>query len=135
MVVGPRGRRPQAGHRGGDDGEAVGEQPNHQEDGRPESPTLRTHLKLSDGALADAILEKTRSVSIRLEATRTRASELHALRELLDASPGACPVEVVLVLADGSEAVLALEDIRVTPNDAMLAGLERVFGDTVAELR
>jgi hypothetical protein len=54
---------------------------------------------------------------------------------LLDTSPGSCPVELVLALPDGSEAVLALDGTRVTPDDHVLAGLERMFGETVAELR
>ena len=85
--------------------------------------------------LADALLEKTRSVAIRLEARRAGDANLRALRGILEESPGPCPVEVVLVLEDGSEAVLALVGTRVRPNDAMLAGLERVFGQSVAELR
>ncbi len=85
--------------------------------------------------LADAVLKATRSVSIRLQANDTERKDLEALRELLAQSPGSCPVELVLMLPDGAEAVLALEGTRVTPNDSMLAGLERMFGETVAELR
>ena len=51
-------------------------------------------------------------------------------------SPGSCPVSVVIELGDGAEAVLALgTSLKVTPSDAMLAGLERLFGENVAELR
>jgi DNA polymerase III alpha subunit len=84
--------------------------------------------------LADALLEKTRMVVIRLEARWAGEANLCALRALLDESPGPCPVEVVVALEDGSEAVLALAGTRVRPNDTMLAGLERVFGQSVAEL-
>jgi hypothetical protein len=45
------------------------------------------------------------------------------------------PVELVLSLGEGTEAVLDLEGTRVTPNDTFLGGLERMFGTTVAELR
>jgi hypothetical protein len=41
----------------------------------------------------------------------------------------------VFSLPDGAEAVMALEGTRVTPSDAVLSGLERMFGSTVAELR
>jgi hypothetical protein len=44
-------------------------------------------------------------------------------------------VELVLALPEGAEAVLELAETRVTPSDAMLAGLERLFGQSVAELR
>jgi hypothetical protein len=57
------------------------------------------------------------------------------LRDLLATSPGSCPVEVVFTLPGGAEAVLDLEGTRVTPTDGILSGLERVFGQTVAELR
>jgi DNA polymerase-3 subunit alpha len=85
--------------------------------------------------LADAVLRATRSMSIRLGAAETRRDALVRLRELLQASPGSCPVELVLALPDGAEAVLDLEGTRVTPSDAVLSGLERMFGRAVVELR
>jgi len=61
---------------------------------------------------------------------------LRSLRDLLHRSPGACPVNIVIELADGAEALLSLgTSLKVAPNDAMLAGLERLFGENVAELR
>ncbi len=97
-----------------------------------QEPTL---LVDSVEPLAAAVLKATRSVSIRLDAERTGRHDLEALKRLLDTSPGSCPVELVLALPDGSEAVLALDGTRVTPDDHVLAGLERMFGETVAELR
>ena len=85
--------------------------------------------------LSDAALRATRSVSIRIDADRTQRRDLVALKELLTLSPGECPVELVLALSDGGEAVLDLQAIRVSPSDALLGGLERVFGASVAELR
>ena len=41
----------------------------------------------------------------------------------------------MLALGEGAEAVLDLPSARITPSDALLGGLERVFGDPVAELR
>ena len=87
-------------------------------------------------SLADAIQAETRGVAIRLAADRTKPDHLRGLRELLQRSPGSCPVSVVIQLADGAEAVLALGNgFKVAPSDAMLAGLERLFGENVAELR
>jgi len=58
------------------------------------------------------------------------------LRDVLVKSPGNCPVSVVIDLGDGAQAILALSAaIKVAPSDAMLAGLERLFGENVAELR
>ena len=95
-------------------------------------PTL-----LVDGAepLAEAVMRSTRAVSIRLDADRTEKSQLLELKRLLGQSPGPCPVELVLALPGGSEAVLDLAGTRVTPNDEVLAGLERMFGESVAQLR
>jgi hypothetical protein len=44
-------------------------------------------------------------------------------------------VELVLALPDGAEAVLDLPATRVQPSDAILSGLERLFGNRVVELR
>jgi DNA polymerase-3 subunit alpha len=85
--------------------------------------------------LADAVLKATRSLSIRLDAERTARDDLLLLRQLLAASPGPCPVELVLALPDGAEAVLDLPATRVQPSDAILSGLERLFGNRVVELR
>ncbi|MEP7049695.1 MAG: DNA polymerase III subunit alpha [Pseudomonadota bacterium] len=85
--------------------------------------------------LSDAALKATRSVSIKLDADRTARRDFEALKVLIQASPGPCPVELVLSLGEGTEAVLDLEGTRVTPNDSFLGGLERMFGTTVAELR
>ncbi|HVJ20747.1 MAG TPA: DNA polymerase III subunit alpha, partial [Polyangiaceae bacterium] len=100
----------------------------------PEEEPEPTILVDAVELLADAALKNTRSVSIRLSAERTARRDFEALRELLQASPGSCPVEIVLEL-EGAEAVLDLDGTRITPTDAFLGGLERVFGAAVAELR
>jgi DNA polymerase-3 subunit alpha len=101
-------------------------------DGTPREATL---LVDSVELLADAALKSTSAVSIRLDAERTVKRDLETLRDLLRGSPGSCPVELVLAMADGAEAVLDLDGTRVTPTDALLGGLERAFGTSVAELR
>jgi DNA polymerase-3 subunit alpha len=85
--------------------------------------------------LSDAALKATRSVAIRLDAERTERRDFFALRELFETCPGSCPVELVLSLGSGAEAVLDLDGTRVTPSDAFLGKLERMFGAPVAELR
>jgi DNA polymerase-3 subunit alpha len=85
--------------------------------------------------LSDSALKSTRAVSIKVEAERTARKDLETLRDLLQSSPGPCPVELVIELSDGAQAVLDLDGTRVTPSDALLGGLERIFGGTVAELR
>jgi DNA polymerase-3 subunit alpha len=85
--------------------------------------------------LSDAVRRSTRQILIHLDAAGTRPEQLRGLKSLLSDSPGACPVDLVLALPEGARAVLAVEGARVDPSDAMLAGLERIFGDSVAELR
>jgi DNA polymerase-3 subunit alpha len=101
-------------------------------DGTPREATL---LVDSVELLADSALKSTRAVSIRLDVERTVKQDLETLRDLLRGSPGSCPVELVLTLPDGAEAVLDLDGTRITPTDALLGGLERAFGGSVAELR
>jgi len=102
-------------------------------DAGPREPTL-----LLDEAvpLSDAIRAETRSIGIRLSAQKTRREHIQRLGEVLRSSPGVCPVQLIIQLDDGAEAVLALgKDLRVEPTDAMLARLEKLFGEKVAELR
>jgi DNA polymerase-3 subunit alpha len=84
--------------------------------------------------LAERLLAVTRLVTIRLLAERVSRADLEELRGLLLAAPGTCPVEICLALGDGATAVLAPEEVRVTPSDALLGALERLFGSSVAEL-
>ncbi len=87
-------------------------------------------------SLADAVANETRGVSIRLPAERVKPDHLRSLRDLLERSPGTCPVSLVIELPEGALAFLSVgSSLRVAPTDAMLAGLERLFGDNVAELR
>jgi DNA polymerase-3 subunit alpha len=101
----------------------------------PDEEREATLLVDSVELLSDAALKATRSVTIKLDADRTARRDFEALKVLIQASPGPCPVELVLSLGEGTEAVLDLEGTRVTPNDTFLGGLERMFGTTVAELR
>ncbi|MCB9590482.1 MAG: DNA polymerase III subunit alpha [Polyangiaceae bacterium] len=85
--------------------------------------------------LSSAVLGSTRQVTVRLKHERTSEAQLSELSRLLRESPGSCGVELVIGLPDGAEAVMALDQLSVEPTDAMLSGLEKVFRDTVVELR
>jgi hypothetical protein len=55
---------------------------------------------------------------------------------VLARSTGSCPVTLVLAMKSGAEAFLSLgKGYRVEVSDEVLSGLERVFGEQVAELR
>ena len=99
----------------------------------PKEPTL-----LLDEAvpLADAIRAATKSIALRLHARRAKREQIGRLGEILRQSPGPCPVSLTITLEDGAEAILALgKDLRIEPSDGMLARLEKLFGEKVAELR
>lgn len=102
------------------------------EPGMEVEPTLRVS---SVEPLAEALLGAARGLLLRLDAREVTPGGLAELRRLLSVSPGPCPVEMALRLEDGTEVELALDGHRVRPTDEMLAGLERVFGRVVAELR
>jgi hypothetical protein len=75
-------------------------------------------------------------MAIRLDAAKTSKEDLARMAEVLGEAHGSCPVTLSLSLPDGAEVVLALgKDFRVDVGDPVLAGLERVFGEQVAELR
>ncbi len=97
----------------------------------------RVPMLLLDEAspLADAIRAETRGVSIRLRADGLDRAQLERLMAVLRASPGACPVQVVIRTDDGDAVLSVPRDLKVEPSDAMLASLERLFGANVAELR
>ncbi len=85
--------------------------------------------------LADTLLASTRLITLRLGSGDTYRQQFEKLRTLLESAPGPCSIELCLSLESGAEVVLALEGPGVRPSDAMLAGFERIFGNTVAELR
>jgi len=86
--------------------------------------------------LSDFIRIETRSVMLRIAHERARSESLQKLAELLRTCRGGCPVTLTLSLDDGAEVQLMLgPEFRVEASDPMLAGLEKLFGDRVAELR
>jgi DNA polymerase-3 subunit alpha len=106
--------------------------PEEAEDG-PREPTLFLNEAVP---LIDAVRADTRGVAIRLFTDRTTEDDLQRVAQLLSGGRGECPVSIVLALPDGAEAVLALgKSHKVEVTDALLGGLERIFGEQVAELR
>jgi DNA polymerase-3 subunit alpha len=86
--------------------------------------------------LADAVRADTRAIAIRVRAERTRPADLASLARVLAAARGSCPVALHVSFEGGAEAVLALGDSwRVDVGDVLLSGIERIFGEQVAELR
>ncbi|WP_394850293.1 DNA polymerase III subunit alpha [Pendulispora brunnea] len=84
--------------------------------------------------LSKVVASHTERMTIRLREERTRPSDLDEMKRLFSESQGACPVVVVVRLTNGAEAILSLRDFRVDVSDPLLSGLERVFGEQVAEI-
>ncbi len=103
-------------------------------DEEPEGPREPTILLNDVCSLADAVKRETRAMSIRLATAKMQSTDLKRLAEVLAAARGTCPVTLYMTMPDGAEAVLSLRD-KVEVGDPVLAGLERVFGEQVAELR
>jgi DNA polymerase-3 subunit alpha len=102
----------------------------------PDAPREPTILVNEVRPLADAVRADTRSIAIRVRAEGTRAAELASLATVLSSARGPCPVALHLRFQDGAEAVLALGDAwKVEVGDVLLSGIERIFGEQVAELR
>jgi DNA polymerase-3 subunit alpha len=104
-----------------------------EDDGDSREPTiLLNEVRL----LAEAVRSDTRAISIRVRAERTRPNDLASLARVLAGAKGNCPVVLHLGFESGAEAVLALGDLwRVDVGDTLLSGIERIFGEQVAELR
>jgi DNA polymerase III subunit alpha len=99
----------------------------------PKEPTLFLNEAVR---LSDSVKKDTKQISIRLREDRTTPQQLEKMAEVLARSSGPCPVSLVLAMKDGAEAFLALgKGFRVEVSDEVLSGLERVFGEQVAELR
>jgi DNA polymerase-3 subunit alpha len=101
------------------------------EDEGPREPTLFLNEAVR---LSDSVKRDTKQISIRLRADRVFESHFRKMAEVLRPSVGHCPVTLILTMPDGAEAYLGLRQ-RVEVSDEMLSGLERVFGEQVAELR
>jgi DNA polymerase-3 subunit alpha len=101
----------------------------------PEGPREPTLLLNEVVRLVDSIRSDTRQVVVRLQADRTTTADLAKMRAVLAGAKGECPVVLHLAMPDGAEAVLSLKGTRVEVGDAVMSGLERIFGERVAELR
>jgi DNA polymerase-3 subunit alpha len=102
----------------------------------PEGPREPTILLNNVRALSEAVRADTRSIAIRVRADRTVPADLAGLARVMAEAKGNCPVALYVSFPDGAEAVMTLgETWRVDVGDALLSGIERIFGEQVAELR
>ncbi len=112
--------------------------PMREDDGGEEEEAAREPTLFLNEAvrLADAVRDDTKQVNIRLQAEKTTTKQLDEMAAVLSRGAGNCPVTLVIEMKDGAEAVLSFgKNFRVEVSDEMLAGLEKIFGEQVAELR
>ena len=101
-----------------------------------EAPREATILLNDAVLLADVVAAGARQLLLRLSADQLREGTLERMSEVMRDSRGECPVTLQLTLQNGAEATLSLgPSHRVEIGDHLLAGLERIFGAQVAELR
>ena len=102
----------------------------------PEGPREPTILLNAVKPLAEAVRADVRAIPSACARSGRGVSELAGLARVLASAKGPCPVAIHVGFASGAEAVLTLgESWRVDVGDALLSGIERVFGEQVAELR
>ncbi|HEY4011767.1 MAG TPA: DNA polymerase III subunit alpha [Polyangiaceae bacterium] len=112
--------------------------PQRGDDAEEEMDTARepTILMNEVRLLSEAVRADTRAITIRVRAERTRPADLAGLARVLASAKGTCPVALHVRFDGGAEAVLSLGDAwRVDVGDSLLSGIERLFGEQVAELR
>jgi DNA polymerase-3 subunit alpha len=86
--------------------------------------------------LAEAREESIRQVHLKLSAERLTEVDLGRLRDTLSRYRGTCPAYLDVMVPGQSEVVIELPaELRVTPSEAMLDAVERLFGSGVAVLR
>ena len=99
-----------------------------------EVPREATILLNDAVLLSDAVARDTRQIVLRLKESELGKGRVETVRDAVRAARGDCPVTLSLTLDGGAEVVFSLTD-RVEVGDALLSGLERIFGAQVAELR
>jgi DNA polymerase-3 subunit alpha len=82
--------------------------------------------------LRDAWTRCAKRLRIELVADTATEDRLRELRAVLDLSPGPVPVEIVLRLGTGAEAVLDLPHHRVAASQDLVDRLDALFGGKVA---
>ena len=85
--------------------------------------------------LGVAVQRVTRAINVRISAELAHRETWTKLRDVVGLNPGNCELEFVVMLDNGVEVALALDQKRVSPDDGFLGALERVIGNNAIELR
>jgi DNA polymerase-3 subunit alpha len=100
-------------------------------DGAPEPKLILDSVR----PLTAALRERTRSVRLRVTVEKVDGRKLRALRDAIALHPGPCPVSLELRSTERWTVALPDTGLLVEPSEALLAQLERIFGEKIVELR
>jgi DNA polymerase-3 subunit alpha len=104
-----------------------------EEDDGPREPTLFLNEAIP---LLDAVKADTKQLFVRVPQQLASEAHLRRMAELFAQARGDCPVALQIELKNGTLAHIAAgKRVRVEVGDLVLAGLERIFGSQIAELR
>ena len=107
----------------------------HEQDRNDESAAPEAKILLEEATLlSDALYERTKAITVRLPVDTIDRSKLDSLRSMLEQFPGPCPVSLQLTSSGDWRVDIADTGVSVDPSDALLIGLERLFGAKVCEL-
>jgi DNA polymerase-3 subunit alpha len=107
----------------------------HEQDRNDESAAPEAKILLEEATLlSDALHARTTSITVRLAVQAIDRTKLDSLRSMLEQHPGPCPVSLELQSPGDWRVNIADTGLFVDPSDALLAGLERLFGSKVCEL-
>ena len=85
--------------------------------------------------LAESLRKKTTRVRVTVAVDRLDRERLEALKRVLEQHPGSCPVSLELVSGQEWAVSMAQTGLSVEPSEALMASLEKLFGEKVCELR
>ena len=72
---------------------------------------------------------------MKLPAEAATPERLGELKSLLGKHPGSCSAALVLVQAGTAETRIALKAVRISPDDDLVAAIDRLFGAKVCQVR
>ena len=103
--------------------------------GNGENDQTEAKLLLESATLlAEALQQQTKAVTVKLAVDSLDRPKLASLRSILEQHPGPCPVTLELSLTGEWRVDLQETGLYVQPSDALIVGLERLFGMKVCEL-
>jgi DNA polymerase-3 subunit alpha len=107
----------------------------HEQEREGESAQTEHKILLEEATLlSEALHERTTSITVRLAVEAIDRAKLDSLRAMLEQFPGPCPVSLELDSPGSWRVNLPETGLFVEPSDALLSGLERLFGAKVCEL-